>query len=416
MRQSNIFTKATRELPKDETSYNAQVLIRAGFIDKLGAGIYTYLPLGLRVLRKISQIIREEMDKIGGQELLMPALNPKENWVQTDRWEGFDALFKLGNSSDAKEYALAPTHEEIVTPLVQKHVLSYKDLPVFPYHIQTKFRNEKRAKAGLIRGREFLMKDLYSFHKDEADLNEYYKKAQKAYFKVFDRCGLLDITYLTYASGGSFAKYSHEFQTITDAGEDTIYICDDCNVAVNHEIIDEQSVCPSCGQKKLKEERAVEVGNIFKLGTKFSAPFNFEYTDLDGKKQPVIMGCYGLGPSRVMGTVVEVHHDDKGIIWPEEVSPYKIHLIMLKSDNKEVEKRAEKIYEELSNSDVEVLFDDREVSAGQKFAEADLIGCTYRAIVSEKSLKKGSVEFKKRNEEKAELVKIEDLLEKLLIA
>ena len=415
MRQSKNFTKATKDLPKDETSFNAQALIRAGFVDKLAAGIYTYLPLGLRVLRKISQIIREEMDRIGGQELLMPALNPKDNWMQTGRWEGFDALFKLGNSSDSKEYALAPTHEEIVTPLTQKHVFSYKDLPVYPYHIQTKFRNEKRAKAGLIRGREFLMKDLYSFHTDQDDLDNYYLNSQKAYFKIFERCGLLDKTYLTYASGGSFSKYSHEFQTVTEAGEDTIYICEDCSIAINSEIIGEQSTCPNCGNKKLKEERAVEVGNIFKLGTKFSEPFGFEYTDEEGSKKPVIMGCYGLGPSRVMGTVVEIHHDDKGIIWPEELSPYKVHLIELMSDNEEVKKTAEVLYEELMNKDIEVLYDDREVSAGAKFAEADLIGCTYRIVISEKTLKKNIFEFKKRNEEKAEMLSRDELIDKLLL-
>ncbi|MDA3840112.1 MAG: His/Gly/Thr/Pro-type tRNA ligase C-terminal domain-containing protein [Patescibacteria group bacterium] len=416
MRQSKNFIKATKDLPKDETSFNAQALIRAGFIDKLGAGIYTYLPYGLRVLKKISQIVREEMDKIGGQELLMPALNPKENWVQTNRWEGFDALFKLGNSSDSKEYALAPTHEEIVTPLVQKHVFSYKDLPVYPYHIQTKFRNEKRAKAGLIRGREFLMKDLYSFHVDNDDLNNFYLNAQKAYFKIFERCGLLENTYLTYASGGSFSKYSHEFQTVTEAGEDTIYICQDCSVAINSEIIEEQNACPNCGNEKLEEEKAVEVGNIFKLATKFSEPFGFQYVDEEGNKKPVIMGCYGIGPSRIMGTVVEVHHDEKGIVWPDELSPYRVHLIELKSDNKDVKKLAEGLYEELMNKDIEVLYDDRDFSAGAKFAEADLIGCTYRVVISEKNLKKNVFEFKKRDEEKAEMLEKEELIDKLLIS
>ncbi|PLX20904.1 hypothetical protein C0584_03920 [Candidatus Parcubacteria bacterium] len=417
MRQSKNFTKATKEIPKDETSFNAQTLIRAGFIDKLAAGVYTYLPYGLRVLTKISQIVREEMDKIGGQELLMPALNPKENWEKTDRWGTFDALFKIGNSSDSKEYTLAPTHEEIVTPLAQKHVFSYKDLPIYPYHIQTKFRNEKRAKAGLIRGREFLMKDLYSFHVDEDDLNNFYLNAQKAYFKIFERCGLLDMTYLTYASGGSFSKYSHEFQTVAEAGEDTIYICEDCSIAVNSEIIEDQKGgCPNCDNKKLKQEKAVEVGNIFKLMTKFSSAFGLEFTDEEGKKNPVIMGCYGIGPSRIMGTVVEVHHDDRGIIWPAELSPFKVHLIEVKSDNKEVREEAEKIYEELVNKDIEVLYDDRELSAGAKFAESDLIGCTFRVVVSEKTIKKNGYEFKRRDSEKSEILSKEELVDKILIA
>ncbi len=414
MRQSKNFTKATRELPKDETSFNAQILIRAGFIDKLAAGVYSYLPYGLRVLQKISQIVREEMNKIGGQELLMPALNPKENWEKTDRWNTLDVLFKLAGS-DSREYTLAPTHEEVVTPLVQKHVFSYKELPVFPYHIQTKFRNEKRAKAGLIRGREFLMKDLYSFHTNDDDLNKFYLNAQKAYFKIFERCGLLDDTYLTYASGGSFSKYSHEFQTVTEAGEDTIYICEDCSVAVNKEIIEDQPGCPNCDNKNLVQEKAVEVGNIFKLATKFSAPFDFEYTDEEGNKKPVIMGCYGIGPSRIMGTIVEVHHDDRGIIWPDEVSPYRVHLIEVKSDDEKVKEESEKLYEELLDKDIEVLFDDRELSAGAKFAEADLIGCPYRIVISEKTIKKGLLEFKKRNSEKIEMLSKEELIEKLFI-
>lgn len=414
MRQSQLFTKIARDLPKDETSYNAQVLIRAGFIDKVAAGIYTFLPLGLRVLNKISNIIREEMIMIGGQELLMPALTPKDVWEATGRWQTLDVLFKMA-SADKREYALGATHEEIVTPLAQKHTFSYKELPFAVYQIQTKFRNELRAKAGLIRGREFLMKDLYSFHSSEEDLNEYYKKAQKAYFTIFERVGLLDKTYLTFASGGAFSKYSHEFQTVTPAGEDTIFICDKCQLAINSEIIKEQPGCPNCESTELRETRAVEVGNIFKLRTRFSDAFDFGYTDEKGERHMVEMGCYGIGPSRVMGTLVEVFHDAKGIIWPEEVAPFRVHLVKLNGgDEDRINVEAEKLYDDLRAAGIDVLYDDRlNKMAGEKFAEADLIGCPWRVLVSDKTVKEGSAEVKRRDSDKAELVKLESVIKRL---
>ncbi|MEI8361303.1 MAG: aminoacyl--tRNA ligase-related protein [bacterium] len=410
MRQSKLFTKITKDLPKDETSFNAQVLIRAGFIDKLAAGIYSYLPLGLLVLNKINKIVREEMNAIGGQEILMPALNPKEIWEATGRWSSLDVLFKL-KGDDNKEYALGATHEEVVTPLAQKHIMSYKELPQYVYQIQTKYRNEKRAKAGLIRGREFVMKDLYSFHTNEEDLNEYYKLAQKAYFKVYERCGLLNQTYLTFASGGSFSKYSHEFQTVTDAGEDTIYICEKCSVAINDEIINEQTDCPLCHNKVLKKEKSVEVGNIFKLKTKYSAAFGFNYKDKNGDELPVEMGCYGIGPSRLMATVVEVHHDERGIIWPEEIAPFKVHLISVGIATEELVKVANGLYDQFKQAGIEVLFDDREISAGQKFMESDMIGCPYRVVISSKTLLQNKVELKKRHESEFELVKLNKIVE-----
>ncbi|MDD5071203.1 MAG: His/Gly/Thr/Pro-type tRNA ligase C-terminal domain-containing protein [Patescibacteria group bacterium] len=409
MLQSKLFTKTVKELPKDETSFNAKELIRAGFIDKLAAGVYSFLPLGLRVHEKIFRIIREEMNAIGGQEILMPALIPKESWTTTNRWENFDALFKLAGG-DKKEYGLGATHEEVVTPLAKKFVFSYKDLPAAVYQIQTKFRNELRPKAGLIRGREFSMKDLYSFHTDEKDLDKFYEIAIESYFKILARCGLGRLTYLTYASGGTFSKYSHEFQTLAKTGEDTIYLCEKCKVAVNKEIIEEQKVCPKCGKKDFREEKAVEVGNIFKLDTRFSRPFGFSYMDEKGKKQDVVMGCYGIGPSRLMGTIVEVCHDEKGIIWPEEIAPFLVHLIEVRSKEAKIKKEAEKLYEDLEKAGAEVLYDDREdVSAGQKFADADLIGCPYRLVVSEKTLEKDSVEVKRRGEEEVELVKISEI-------
>ena len=407
MRQSKLFTRTQKDTPKDETSYNAQTLMRAGFIDKLAAGVYTFLPLGLRVHNKICKIIREEMDAIGGQELLMPALTPKEVWETTDRWDNFDALFKL-TGGDEKEYALGATHEEIVTPTVAKQVLSYKDLSISVYQIQTKFRNEKRAKAGLIRGREFSMKDMYSFHPSDEALNEYYKIAQKAYFKVFERLGLIDITYLTYASGGAFSKYSHEFQTVSESGEDTIHICEKCQIAINQEIIAESPACPHCGNTELVAKKAIEVGNIFKLGTRFSAPFKFNFKDAAGVDQPVIMGCYGMGPSRLMGTIVEVSHDDRGIIWPEAIAPFKVYLISLGQD-----KEADKLYEDLKAAGVEVLYNDNEVGPGEKMADADLFGCPYRVLISPKSIIAGGAEIKRRGSSEAVIVDLKKVGEYL---
>lgn len=411
MLQSKLFTKTRREAPKDEESINAQLLIRAGYIDKLMAGVYTFLPLGLKVLNKIENIIRNEMNNLGSQEILMPALTPKEAWVATNRWDNFDALFKL-EGADKKEYALGATHEEVVTPVLKKHVFSYKELPVSVYQIQTKFRNELRAKAGLIRGREFLMKDLYSFHANQDDLDVFYNKMTKSYGKIFKEMGLGKITYLTFASGGAFSKYSHEFQTLSSNGEDIIFVCDNCKVAINREIIKEQNLCPECGNKNLREEKAIEVGNIFKLGNKFSNAFNFEYSDESGNKKEVIMGCYGIGPSRIMGTLAEIFHDDKGIIWPETVAPFKVHLLHIispdKTKNSKIKKFADKIYDNLQKQNMEVLYDDRkDARAGEKFADSDLMGLPYRAVISEKT--GGKIELKKRGENKIKLVTEKEL-------
>lgn len=404
MKQSKLFTKTKKEAPKDEVSINAQLLIRAGFVDKLMAGVYTFLPLGLRVMKKIENIIREEMSAIGGQEISMPALQPKENWITTGRWETMDDLYKIKDASE-REFALGSTHEEVVSPLVKKFVNSYKDLPLYAYQFQNKFRMELRAKSGLIRGREFLMKDLYSFHLTEEDLDKYYEKAKEAYFKIFERFGIKEKTHLTFASGGSFSKYSHEFQTISEAGEDIIYICDKCGLAINKEIKPETEKCPECGEANFREEKAIETGNIFKLMNKYSKPFNLTVADEKGEQKEVLMGCYGIGLSRAMGTIVEVFHDEKGMIWPEAVAPFKVHLLSL-GKNEE----AERIYQELSEKGIEVLLDDREVSAGEKFADADLIGIPYRVVISEKSLKAGGVEVKRRSEEKSEIIETEKLL------
>lgn len=407
MRQSELFTKTKREAPKNEEAINAQLLIRAGFVDKLMAGVYTFLPLGFRVLKKIENIIRDEMNNAGGQEILMPSLQPKSHWAQTGRIETYDSLFKFLSFYSKTDYVLGPTHEEIVSPLMGKFIFSYKDLPKYAFQIQNKFRDEKRAKSGLLRGREFFMKDLYSFHKDESDLDKYYEKMKKSYEKIYKTVGLGKLTYLTFASGGTFSKYSHEFQTLTPAGEDIIYICEKCKIAVNKEIIEEQNSCPQCGNKNLKEEKAVEVGNIFKLKTKYSSPFNLKYKDEKGELRDVIMGCYGMGLNRLMGTIVEIYHDNKGIIWPENVAPFKIHLLNLSQKSKQ-KSQGDKIYNNLQKLKVEVLYDDRkDVTIGEKFNDADLIGTPYRAVISEKTGNK--IELKKRDSDKIKLVSEKEL-------
>jgi len=405
MLQSQLFTKTSRENPNNEVSRNAQLLIRAGFIKKEMAGVYSYLPLGLRTLRKIETIIRDEMNAIEGQEILMPALHPKENWEKTGRWKTMDDLYKVVDKS-TREFALGATHEEIVVPLAKQFISSYKDLPLYIYQIQNKFRMELRSKSGILRGREFIMKDLYSFHTDEKDLDIYYEKVIQAYKNIFHSAGIGARTFLTFASGGSFSKYSHEFQTLTNTGEDTIYVCNICKIAINEEIIEEQKVCPVCGGGNLTQEKAIEVGNIFKLKTKFSAPFDLSYKDEKGDSHSVIMGCYGVGLGRLMGTVAEVLSDKKGLVWPKAIAPFTVHLLNL---NQNIE--AQKIYNALTEKGIDVLFDDRDLNAGEKFVDADLIGIPIRVVISPKSLDLGGVEIKRRNESASRIISAQVLME-----
>ncbi|MDO8474424.1 MAG: aminoacyl--tRNA ligase-related protein [bacterium] len=408
MRQSQLFTKTLKDAPRDEESTNAKLLIRAGFVHKEMAGVYTFLPLGLRVLKNIENIIREEMNRAGGQELFMPALHPKENWKQTGRWDSLDTLFRFTSYYTKQEYALGATHEEIVVPLAKTLISSYRDLPQYVYQIQNKFRDEKRAKSGILRSREFLMKDLYSFHKDEADLDAYYETMKDSYKRIFERAGIGHVTHLTFASGGTFSKYSHEFQTITQAGEDTIYLCEKCGVAVNEEIIKDQPVCPECQNKNLKQEKAVEVGNIFKLGTKYSEPFRLTYKDEKGKENLVVMGCYGIGLNRLMGVVAEVFHDEKGILWPKVLAPALVHLLSLAGG----EQQADELYKDFQNKGIEALYDDRrDSSPGEKFTDADLIGIPLRIVVSAKTYSEGKVGVKKRNEKQERLIDEKEIME-----
>jgi len=410
MYQSKLFTKTRKEAPKDEVSKNAQLLIKGGFINKEMAGVYDFLPLGLRVLNKISNIIREEMNAVGGQEVALTALQDKTPWEKTNRWddEVYDIWFKT-KLKNGTELGLSTTHEEPLTTLLKNHIRSYKDLPIYPYQIQTKFRNEVRAKSGIMRGREFLMKDMYSFSRDLAEHAAFYEKMKKVYIRIFERLGLGDRTFITFASGGTFSKYSHEFQTISPAGEDIIYICDGCKLAVNKELIKEQNVCPECSNKKLREEKAIEVGNIFNLGTKFSDALDLSYPDEKGVKQKVIMGCYGIGPSRVMGTIVECLADEAGIVWPMSIAPFTVHLLNIGS-SEEAKKITDKIYADLQKNNIEVLCDDRETRAGEKFADSDLFGIPLRFIISDKNLEKGEVEVKERNGGKVSMIKEKDLV------
>ena len=404
MRLSKSFIKTLRDAPKDETARSAGYLIRAGYVYKEMAGIYDYLPLGLRVIENIKGIIREELNKIGGQEILMSSLQNPELWKKTDRWDDtkVDIWFKTELSAGG-ELGLAPTHEEPITNMLKTYIKSYKDLPLAVYQFQTKFRNELRAKSGILRTREFLMKDLYSFHTSEEDLDRFYHEVEGAYAKIYERLGLGDDTFETFASGGVFSKYSHEYQTIIPVGEDTIYYNKDKSVVLNEEVLlDDVLEDLKVKREELEATRAAEVGNIFKLGTKFSAPLGLEYTDDNNERREIYMGCYGIGISRLVGVLAEYFADDNGLYWPESVAPYKYYLIGI--DDKGV-KAAEKLYK---NHEELMILDDRDLRPGEKFADADLIGIPYRVVVSDKTLEKDSVEITDRKTGKSKMVPLKD--------
>ena len=407
MKQSKLFFKTRKETPSDADSINASYLIRAGFVDKHMSGVYALLPLGMRVFKKIEKIVREEMDNIGGQEILMNVLQPKELWNETGRWEEMDDVFYKMVDSRGKELGLGPTHEEQVTDIARKQVKSYKDLPFSIYQIQTKFRNEPRAKSGLLRGREFIMKDMYSFHTTEEDLYAYYDRVKEAYFKMYERMGLL--AKVVEASGGVFSKFSHEFQVLAPSGEDTIFYCDKCDFAENKEIaqVKEGDKCPKC-DGIIECGSGIEVGNIFPLGIKYSKAMKATFLDKDGQEKEMVMGCYGFGLTRCLATVVEVHYNiqNNRMNWPKEIAPFAVHLISL---NKNEE--AEKIYNDLKTAGIEALYDDRDISVGTKFAEADLIGLPVRIIVSEKSLNAGGVELQKEGNQ--EIITIESVIQRI---
>jgi prolyl-tRNA synthetase len=414
MKYSQLFTKTKKESPADETSKNAQLLIRAGYIYKVMAGVYAYTPLGLRVIEKIKQIVREEMNAINGQELIMTNLQPREVWETTSRWDDqvVDIWFKTKLKDDT-EVGLAWSHEEAIIEMMKQYVESYKDLPISVYQFQTKLRNELRAKSGIMRGREFVMKDMYSMCIDAAQHDEYYNSVSEAYKKIFDRLGIGQDTYVTFASGGAFTKFSHEFQTICEAGEDVIYLHEGKNIAVNEEVLDEKNL-QSLGIKReeLKEVKSAEVGNIFNFGTQKSEEMDFSFLNEEGKKQYVHLGSYGIGITRVMGVIVEKSNDERGIIWPEAVAPFKIQLVGLDLTDPEVKKQAESVYQALVESGIEVLYDDRvDVAAGAKFADCDLLGMPYRLVVSKKTAEQ--IEVKKRDHKDFNLFSVKDFIASL---
>ena len=413
MRLSKVFTKTSKNIPSGEEAKNAQLLIRAGFINKEMAGVYDFLPLGKIVLDKIVQVIREEMNSVGGNEVSLSALQNPETWQASGRWSDdvMDVWFKT-KLSNGREFGLAPTHEEPITKMMKNFISSYKDLPVYPYQFQTKFRAELRSKSGLMRGREFLMKDLYSFSKDETEHNKFYEEISEAYLRVFERLGLGDLTYKTFASGGSFSKYSHEFQTISPVGEDIIYISDEKGIAINEEVFNDEVLADlGINKEELRAEKAVEVGNIFTLGYKFSDALDLKYTAEDGKQNLVFMGSYGIGPSRLMGLLAEHFSDEKGLVWPENVAPAKVYLVQIGGASQQ---KAEEIYQQLTDKGIGVLFDDRDERPGKKFADAELMGIPYRLTVSDRLLESEKFELVSRATNETQMLSQSEILEKFI--
>lgn len=404
MRHSELFTKTRKENPADEVSRNAQLLIRAGFVHKEMAGVYSYLPLGMRVLQKIEAIVREEMNAIGGREVRMATLHPSEPWKQTGAWDQVDVVFKILSRTE-KEYTVGQSEEEVVTPIAKEYITSYKDLPLAIYQIGQKYRDELRAKSGIMRGREFTMKDMYSFHETQDDFDRFYAIAKEAYLRVYTRCGL--IAKATEASGGSFTKkLSYEFMVLTGAGEDDILYCTHCSYCVNIEVSDqkEDEDCTRCTGGKLLSAKASEVGNIFDLGKKYAQDFSLTFKNKNGEDVYPIMGCFGIGITRLMGVIVECFSDEKGIVWPESVAPFRVHLLSLGSDED-----ADEWYEKLTSSGIDVLYDDRDVSAGEKFGDSDLFGMPYRLVISKRSLEKGGAEVKRRGEDESRILSFEEV-------
>ena len=407
MKASELFPTTLKEPPKNADSINHQLLVRAGFIDQLMAGSWTLLPLGWRVVNRINQVIREEMNAIGGQEMLMPLMTPKSVWHETGRWDKAKEIMYQFSDGSGREYGLAFTHEEVLMDLLRKRVNTYADLPIYLYHFSTKFRNEARARSGILRSREFMMKDLYSAHASEDDLMDYYQKVKEAYVRIFERLGF-DCK-VTEALGGVFTKnYTHEFQVPAPGGEDVIFYCSQCDWGQNKEVFKGQAgqPCPKCQKGKVIETRAIEVGNIFPLGTWFAEKMQGYFTDQNNQKKPIWFGSYGIGSTRVMGAWVEVSHDDKGIIWNKVMAPFDLHLVELPGA-----KQAQEVYQKLSQAGLEVLWDERDINAGQKLVDADLIGLPVRLVVSEKT--KDQVEWRLRTEEKTELISVDEAIKRL---
>jgi len=413
MRATQLFTRTSKTHPADETSKNAQLLIQAGFVYKEMAGVYAYLPLGLRVVEKIKRIVREEMNAIDSNELIMTGLQRKEVWEKTGRWSDdvVDVWFKT-NLQDGTELGLGWSHEEPIVEMLKQHIKSYKDLPISLYQFQTKLRNELRAKSGIMRGREFVMKDMYSFHTSAEGLEAYYNKTIDAYKRVYDRLGIGEDTYVTFASGGAFTKFSHEFQTICDAGEDIIYLHREKNVAVNEEVIDDAVKELDISRDELEQVKTAEVGNIFNFGAQKTDEMDLYFTNEAGEQSSLYIGSYGIGVTRVMGVIAEKLSDEKGLVWPENVAPFAVYLAQLGND-KDVIEASQKMYDDLVAKGVEVFWDDRDVRPGEKFADADLYGIPYRVVVSQKTVGAGQFELKKRTESDVNMVTYEELVKAL---
>lgn len=410
MRLSQNFTRTLKEAPADEVARNAQLLIRAGFVYKVMAGVYAYTPLGLRVLENIKQIVREEMNALGGQELIMTNLQPKEPWAMTTRWDEntVDIWFKT-KLQDGTELGLAWSHEEAILDMMRQYVKSYKDLPAKVYQFQTKLRNEVRAKSGIMRGREFLMKDMYSLHATAEDLGAFYQATIDAYMRAYARMGIGDDTYVTFASGGAFTKFSHEFQTLCEVGEDTIYLHRGKNIAVNEEVLNDEALAElGIAREELEPVKSVEVGNIFNFGTEKCEQMQVYFTDKDGQQHPVYLGSYGIGITRMMGILVEKFADERGIVWPESVAPAKVYLVRIGGEEATAE--AERLYGELEGRGIEVIYDDRDERPGVKFADAELMGIPYRVTVSDRNLGEGKYEITARNSGETRLLTREELL------
>ncbi len=409
-----MFIKTRHNAPADETALNAQLLIRAGYVHKEMAGVYSYLPLGKKVLDNIIQIVREEMDAIGGQELVLSSLQDKALWEQSGRWDEaqVDVWFKTSLQGGG-QLGLAWTHEEPMTRIMAQHITSYKDLPAYTYQFQNKLRNELRVKSGVMRAREFVMKDLYSFSRDKAEHDEFYEKISDAYMKVYERMGLGDITYKTFASGGAFSKFSHEFQTLSHVGEDTIYVSKEKNLAVNQEVLTDEVLADlGLDRAELTEEKAVEVGNIFTLGTRFSEPLGLYFADQNGVNQPVFMGSYGIGPSRLLGLLAEHFADEKGLAWPQAVCPFRVYLARIGTEENVV-KAADELYQQLTEKGISVLYDDRDERAGAMLNDADLLGMPTRVVVSAKTLEQNGFEIKHRLSSETNIASKEEIIKSL---
>lgn len=412
MKVSNLFTKTLKQAPSDEVARNAQLLIRAGYVYKEMAGVYAYLPLGLRVLEKIKQIVREEMNGIGSNELIMTGLQRREIWEKTTRWNDdvVDVWFKT-KLKDETEVGLAWSHEEPIVEMLRSYIQSYKDLPISLYQFQTKFRNELRTKSGIMRGREFVMKDMYSFHDSAENLDEYYNRTIEAYKRVYERLGIGDDTYVTFASGGAFTKFSHEFQTITEAGEDVIYLHREKNIAINQEVIDEAAEELGVARDELEKVKTAEVGNIFNFGSQKTDEMDLYFTGQDGKQHSLFIGSYGIGITRVMGVVAEKLSDEKGLVWPEAIAPYSVYIVQIGESSKE---QATTVYQQLTDAGIEVLYDDRDERPGQKFTDSELMGIPYRVTISERTIESAKHEFTTRKTGQTELLTVNELLGKLI--